>query len=64
MGLRDLAKQVLIEQQNRRYEKLLDQKQTSYAQWTERRMLFAEGESKIVSADYQVFVADYGRLSG
>ena len=63
MGLRDLAKQVLIEQQNRRYEKLLGQKQTSYAQWTERRMLFAEGESNIVSADYQVFVADYGRLS-
>lgn len=63
MGLRDLAKQVLIEQQNRRYEKLLGQKQTIYAQWTQRRMLFSEGESQIVSGDYQVFSAGNGRLS-
>lgn len=63
MGLRDLAKQVLVEQQNRRYEKLLAQKQTTYAQWTQRRMLFSEGESKIISADYQVFSSENGRLS-
>lgn len=63
MGLRDLAKQVLVEQQNRRYEKLLAQKKTTYAQWTQRRMLFSEGESKIVSADYQVFSTETGRLS-
>lgn len=64
MGLRDLAKQVLVEQQNRRYEKLLAQKQCTYAQWTQRRTLFGEGESKIASEEYQVFITGKGRLSG